>query len=198
MQTECNDKPKRRTRTELVTNMEEYTPTSDTRFPTALNSNLDPSMDLVFICYKYKSILKRTNHEYRHYRRTDPPTNQSTPQSDVLLEKPTVAQIFKKFQNGYRSPKVHYRAHKWQQLVPILSQMNQIHIRLPYPRFVLILSSQLCLGLLSDLFHSVFWPKFRSHFCCLTCLLHVPSIAYSSIWWHWLLLSLLFGCCVST
>jgi hypothetical protein len=53
------------------------------------------------------------------------------------------------------NPKVHYRIHKRQPRVPILSQSNQVHA--PHTtswRSILILSSHLHLGLQSGLFLS--------------------------------------------
>jgi hypothetical protein len=49
----------------------------------------------------------------------------------VLLENLSVAQQAKKFPFPYKS-KCHYRACKTQQLVTVLSHMNQIHINQPY------------------------------------------------------------------
>jgi hypothetical protein len=54
-------------------------------------------------------------------------------------------------------PKVHYRIHKSQPLVPNLSQLHPVHTFQPYfLRYILILSSHLRLGLPSGLFLSHF------------------------------------------
>jgi len=58
------------------------------------------------------------------------------------------------------NPKVHYRTPKCPPPVPILSQINPVHV--PHPtswRPILILSSHLCLGLPSGLFPSGFPTK---------------------------------------
>jgi len=57
-------------------------------------------------------------------------------------------------------PKVHYRIHKCPPTVPMLSQLDPVHI--PHPtswRSILILSSHLFLGLPSGLFPSGFPTK---------------------------------------
>jgi hypothetical protein len=50
------------------------------------------------------------------------------------------------------NPKVHYRVHKSPPLVHIQSQIDPVHITPSYLRSILILSTHLCLGLLSGLF----------------------------------------------
>jgi hypothetical protein len=60
--------------------------------------------------------------------------------------------------------KVHYRAHKCPPPLPILSQIDPIHV--PYPtsrRSILILSSHLSLGLPRGLLSSSFPPKPCTH-----------------------------------
>ena len=58
------------------------------------------------------------------------------------------------------NPKVHYRIHKFQPPVPILSQLNPVHApHLISWRSILILSSYLHLGLSSGLFPSDFPTK---------------------------------------
>jgi hypothetical protein len=56
-------------------------------------------------------------------------------------------------------PKVHYRVHNSLLLVPTLSQMTQQLPNLLFLRSILILTSQLHLGLPSGLFHSLFPAK---------------------------------------
>ena len=50
-----------------------------------------------------------------------------TPWSRLLLEKLTGSQLVKKFPTFYGTPKVHYRTHRWQPPVPILSQLDPVH-----------------------------------------------------------------------
>jgi hypothetical protein len=50
------------------------------------------------------------------------------------------------------NPKVHYSVHKSPSVVPILSQIDPVHTIPP----ISILSTHICLGLPSDLFHSGF------------------------------------------
>ena len=58
------------------------------------------------------------------------------------------------------NPKVHYRTHKRPPPVPILCQLNPVHIPHPtYWRSILILSTHLRLGLPSGLFPSGFPTK---------------------------------------
>jgi len=58
------------------------------------------------------------------------------------------------------NPKVHYRIHKCPPLVPILSQLDPVHVPIPTSwRSILILSSHVSLGLPSSLFPSGFPTK---------------------------------------
>jgi hypothetical protein len=65
--------------------------------------------------------------------------------------------VTQEFPNILRNPKVHYRDQKSPELVPILRQMNQLHIT-PYylSKINFILSSHLRLRLPSTLFPSGF------------------------------------------
>jgi len=51
-----------------------------------------------------------------------------TPCNTVLLEKLTVFKPVKKFPAFYGPPKVHYLIHKYPPPVPILSQLDPVHI----------------------------------------------------------------------
>jgi hypothetical protein len=74
----------------------------------------------------------------------------------VLLEKLIVTKLIKKFLLLWNS-KVHYQVYKILPLVPILSEMNPVHTFHSYfLRSILILSSYLCLGLMSGFFPSGF------------------------------------------
>jgi hypothetical protein len=77
----------------------------------------------------------------------------------VLLEKPVVTQLVKKFLALLWNTKVHYRVHKRPPLVPILNQVNAVH-NFPFcVRSILIVSSCLRVGLPSGLFPSDFRAK---------------------------------------
>jgi len=61
--------------------------------------------------------------------------------------------------------KIHHRIHKSAPLVPILTQLNNIHILTAYSlRSVLILSTHLDIGLPSSLYPSCFL-KFTDQYC---------------------------------
>jgi len=83
--------------------------------------------------------------------------------------------------------KNHSHVHKDLPLVPILNQMNPVHILWPISiRSILILSSHLCLGLPSWLFLSVFATKHVSSLSCLPCALTTSSSWFdhpNKIWW---------------
>ena len=51
-----------------------------------------------------------------------------TPWSRVFLEKLTGPQVVKKFPSFHGTPKVHYRVYKCPPPLPILSQINPIHV----------------------------------------------------------------------
>lgn len=60
-------------------------------------------------------------------------------------------------------------------LDPILRQINPVHIITTYLRYILILTSYLCLGLQSDFFH--LWLSNQDFVVfCHICILHVTSI----------------------
>jgi hypothetical protein len=59
------------------------------------------------------------------------------------------------------NPKVHYRIHKCRPPVPILSQLNPVHIPTSW-RSILILSSHLRQSLPSGLFRNIKWEIFKS------------------------------------
>jgi len=79
-----------------------------------------------------------------------------TPCSGVILEKLTVTQLVKKLPSTYWKAKVPYHVHKSLPGVPVLSHMYPVYaFLLCYLRFILILSSQLCLGSNNILHHGV-------------------------------------------
>jgi hypothetical protein len=119
-------------------------------------------------------------HTYIHNRNLSHLDNNDlhhvTPRGKVFLDKLTVRSASQESPRPLFNPKVHHRVHKSQPPVPILSQMNSVHILLPYfhkIHFNIILPYADCLGFPSCLVlqafqpppHSVSTQYVRGQFC---------------------------------
>jgi hypothetical protein len=107
-----------------------------------------------------------------------------TPQSCVLLEKPSVSRILRNSLTFLRSPRVHYSVHKSPTLVLIPSQIIPVHTTISYLRYILILSCHLFLGLHSDLFLSGFSIKIYILACYMPRKSHTPWLDHSNYTWQ--------------
>jgi hypothetical protein len=103
---------------------------------------------------------------------TDIKTNQPTSWSSILFEKLVVLQLAN-ISYILWNPKFHYNVHKNVPHVPALSQINPVNFLPSDLKSILILSSHLCLFLLSGLFTSGFPTKTQYAFLflpiCATC-----------------------------
>jgi hypothetical protein len=66
--------------------------------------------------------------------------------------------------------------------IPLLNHMNPVHALPLCLQSILILSSHLCLDLLSGFFPSGFTTRICTHFWSPLYVLHVPSISSSLVW----------------
>jgi hypothetical protein len=85
------------------------------------------------------------------------------------------------------NPKVHYRIHKSPPLVPILSQIDPVHIIASYLRSILILSTHVRLGLPSGFFPYHQYPirtHLLPHSCYMPCPSHPPWLDHSNYSWR--------------
>ena len=112
---------------------------------------------------------------------------QITPRTEVL-EKLIVALPVIQFARLICIPKVYYCLHQSPPLFPILNHTNSVYAPNSYFKFILILSSNLRLGLTSDIFPSVFWLNISQTLVRATCAahfspLHMIAITVVCIWW---------------
>jgi hypothetical protein len=104
----------------------------------------------------------------------------------VFLEKLIVIQLVKKIPAIFCNPKVHYCVHNSPPTVPIMSQKHPIHTFHPLSlRFILILSSHLCLGLphshLSSGFSTkILYPLLTSTMCAI-CTIHLILLDFFTL-----------------
>jgi hypothetical protein len=106
--------------------------------------------------------------------------NQITSRNTAFLEKLTATQLVKKLHS-----KINCRTHKSPPLVPILSQINSVHILPSYfIKSVLFLSLNLCLGLPSGLFPSRIPIKAPYAFFKLSRACYIPQPPYLPSFHH--------------